>query len=51
MERPKCANKKCDERAIIMYGQKFYCGTCATKIQVKMGELRERQIERILEED
>ena len=32
-ERPKCANPKCDEYALLLVGDSWICGRCCIKMQ------------------
>ena len=35
LEKPDCANPKCDNKGFIMLAGGFYCGDCVTKFHAK----------------
>lgn len=39
MQRPKCANPTCEEGALVLIGDKFYCGQCVTKLYEKQNKM------------
>lgn len=45
MNRPKCANKKCENLAIVLYGTNWICGDCYMKIHNKNLEKKNKELE------
>jgi hypothetical protein len=45
MNPPKCSNPKCNNPAIILIYNSFYCGDCAVKIQKRFLENQTRIIQ------
>lgn len=50
-EKPKCANPKCNNSAIILIGRLFFCGDCAMKIMAKKEKAEEAKIMEMLQDD
>ena len=50
VERPKCAIPECENKAIVLYGNKFICGKCLRRMQEIEREEVERRMNKINEE-
>jgi len=38
-ERPKCQNKDCKNKALMLVGDKMFCGQCIEKIKTKIQKM------------
>ena len=47
MEQIKCVVKGCENKAIMVYGNKWICGNCYWKLYQKQLEARNKEIEEL----
>ena len=43
-ERPICSVNNCGNPALILWGNRFVCGQCATKASVKQREIQDKML-------